>query len=241
MRTKTLALSALLGMIGAASALAQTNVYSVNAVGYINMTFPANSYSIVTCPLVCSPDNTLNTVLNDTNGQYKKAKVYAFAGGAYTSTETGVGTGANASGWSGGGADITLNPGVAAFFYNSTAAAMTATFVGTVPQNGAYNMTNSLIPGWNLVGSIVPAAGDLSTNPITSLTNINNKDFVYTYDPTNGGYSGRDTVVGSLAGHGYNNRWSGGDPIIDQVGYGFFYWNNQSTNNPWVENFSINP
>jgi hypothetical protein len=117
---------------------------------------------------------------------------------------------------------------------------MTATFVGTVPQNGAYNMTNALIPGWNLVGSIVPASGDLSTNPITALTNIFKKDFVYTYDSV-AGYSGKDSVLAPGLGTGYNNQWAGGDPIINQVGYGFFYWNNQSTNNPWVENFSINP
>jgi hypothetical protein len=240
MRTKTLALSALLGMIGAASAIAQTNVYSVNAVGYINVTFPAHTYTILTCPLVCSPDNTLNTVLNNTNAQYKKAAIYAFAGGTYTTIETGVGTGVNASGWSSGGADVSLNPGTACFFYNSTAAAMSATFVGTVPQNGAYNMTNTLIPGWNLVGSIVPAAGDLSTNPISALTNIFKKDFVYTYDQTNG-YSSKDVVTAPGIGTGYNNQWSAGDPVIEQVGFGFFYWNNSAVNNAWVENFSINP
>jgi hypothetical protein len=240
MRTKTMALSALLGLIGGAAAIAQ-NVYSVNAVGYINLTFPASSYTILTCPLICSPDNTLNTIMNNTNGAYKKAKVYAFAGGVFTITESGVATTVNPTGWNGGGADVALNPGQAAFFYNSTTAAMSATFVGTVPQNGTYNMTNALNPGFNLVGSIVPASGDLSTNPITQLTNIFKKDYVYTYDPTNGGYSPKDAVVAPGIGTGYNNQWGNGDPIIDVVGYGFWYWNNQSTNNPWVENFTINP
>lgn len=240
MRTKTLALSALLGMIGGAAAIAQ-NVYSVNAVGYINLTFPANSYTILTCPLICSPDNTLNTILPNTNNQYKKAKVYGWASGNYTVTESGQGTTVgNPTGWAGGGADITLNPGNACFFYNSTTAAMSATFVGTVPQNGSYNMTNLMNPGWNLLGSIVPASGDLSTNPITQLTNIFKKDFVYTYDQVTG-YSPKDSVAAPGGGSGYNNQWTGGDPQIEQVGFGFFYWNNQSTNNPWVENFTINP
>ena len=38
MRTKTLILSAVAGFIGCAAALADTNVYSLNAVGYINVT-----------------------------------------------------------------------------------------------------------------------------------------------------------------------------------------------------------
>src|SRR5581483_447895 len=41
MRTKTILLSALLGLASGAAAMAQTtNVYSVNAVGYINVTCP---------------------------------------------------------------------------------------------------------------------------------------------------------------------------------------------------------
>jgi len=247
MRTKTLALSAVLGLIGSASVMAQ-NVYSVNAVGYVNVTFPANSYTILTDPLVASPDNTLSNVLPNLNGQYKKAKVYAFAGGNYTSIEVGESTSLAPSGWSLGGADITLNPGQAVFFYNSTASAMSATLVGQVPQtstgvvtpNLPNGLTNTLIPGYNLVGSIVPASGDLSTG-LAALTNITKKDFVYTYDPTNGGYSGKDNVTAPGKGIGYNNQWSLGDPIIDQTGFGFFYFNNQTTNETWVQSFSVNP
>jgi hypothetical protein len=249
MRTKTLALSALLGVLGSASVMAQ-NVYSINAVGYVNVTFPANSYTILTDPLIASPDNTLNTVLPNLNGQYKHGIVYAFSGGTYTVTEIGVGTAANASGWETGGADISLNPGTAAFFYNSTSAAMSATFVGTVPQsstpvagpNFVNGLTNTLTPGLNLVGSIVPASGDI-TQGIASFTNENKHDYVYTYDPTNGGYSGQliVTAKGAPGSSGYDSEWSGGDPVVDQVAYGFFYWNNQSTNLNWVENFSVNP
>jgi hypothetical protein len=118
---------------------------------------------------------------------------------------------------------------------------MSATFVGTIPQTNNYNMTNTLGLGYNLVGSIIPASGDLSTNPVSALTNITKKDFVYTYDPAVvGGYSAKDSVSAG-SGSGYNNDWSAGDPVIDQVGYGFFYWNNQKTNEYWVENFSVNP
>jgi hypothetical protein len=143
MRTKTLLLSALLGALGSVSVHAQ-NVYSLNAVGYINVSFAPGTYTILTCPLIASPDNTLNTLFPNTNGQYKKAQVFQFAGGTFTVTEFGVSTNANPTGWATGGADVTLNPGQAVWFYNPTAAAMTATFVGTVPSGP---QTNSLFLG----------------------------------------------------------------------------------------------
>jgi len=229
-------LSALLGALGSVSVMAQTNVYSLNAVGYINVTFPAGTYTILTCPLIASPDNTLNTLLNDTNGQYRHAQVYQFSGGTYTVTESGVSTAADPSGWATGGADVTINPGQAVFFYNPTAAAMSATFVGTVPTG---SLTNALNPGYNLVGSIVPASGDIATNSLIGLTNYTKHDFVYTYDPVNG-YSSQDSVVAPGNGTGYNNEWTLGDPVTTNVAQGFFYYNNATgTNYGWVENYSV--
>jgi len=251
MRTKTLALSALLGLLGSASVMAQS-VYSINSVGYINVTFPAGTYTIVTCPLICGVDgngvtNSLNVVLNDTNAQFKKAQVYQFVNGNYGNIEGGVGVGADPSGWSGGGSDITLLPGQAVFFYNSTANPMSATFVGTVPQANNYNLTNQLTAGYSLVGSIIPATGDVSTSPIMQLTNIIKKDFVWLYNP-NSGYDGPYGIVAAGNGSGYSGtsgQWSSSDPIITNVAEGFFYWNNNNggatPTNLWVENFTINP
>jgi len=201
--------------------MAQTNVYSLNAVGYITVTLPAASYTMLTDPLVETPDNTLNTVLPNTAGAYKKAKVYFFSGGSFGAPISGL-----ATSWSDGGGDV-LAPGHAVFFYNSTATAMTATFVGQVPTG---SLTNTLTPGYNLVSSIVPAQGDLVTNPITLLP-ATKKDFVYTYDPT-AGYSAKESF--SAAG------WSA-HPTLNQTGYGFYFFNNQATNENWVENFTINP
>jgi hypothetical protein len=251
MRTKTLALSALIGMLGSASVMAQ-NVYSLNTVGYINATFPASSYTVLTVPLIVGVDangvtNSLNVVLPNSvsNGAaYKHALVYLMQGGIFTTTESGVGTSANTTGWNGGGSDISLVPGVAVSFYNSTGSAMSATFVGQVPQSNIWNMTNVIPPGYNMVGSMIPASGDISTNPCMALTNMNKHDYVYTFDPTNGGFSAKDVVTAAnqTGSSGYNNEWGQGDPVTDQVYYGFYYWNNQKTANlNWVENYSINP
>src|SRR6266540_2582284 len=59
MRTKALFLTVALSAAGIATSMAQ--VYSVNAVGYVNQTVP-HGYSMVANPFV-TPTNTLNALL----------------------------------------------------------------------------------------------------------------------------------------------------------------------------------
>jgi hypothetical protein len=268
MRTKTLALSTLLGALGSASSLvAQVNVYSINAVGYINVTLPPG-YSILTCPLVCTPDNTLNTLFPNPHvagpAPLYNASVTTFSGGHF-----GSGDGVSYSGgWNLGGT-IQINPGQAVFFLNpnpvGTGANMTATFVGTVPQSGAYNMTNTLTPGYNLVGSIVPVTGSF-ISPIIQLTNsIGADDQVLYFHPEvlNGSSPARQIgySAGTIEGS-YSLGWAfgpgtHGEPVSTNVVEGFFYYNSTAalngqsgqsiigtvytSNEFWVENFTINP
>lgn len=268
MRTKTLALSALLGMLGTAAAVAQTNVYSINAVGYINVTlFPG--YNIVTCPLICSPDNTIGNLMNNSNGAFqlnsgpagqRHAFVYQYGNGqGYISSDETGNFGGN--GWENSGT-ITINPGQAVYFYNPGALGsgsnMIATFVGQVPQaNNNTNvggMTNALVTGFNLVGSMIPISGDLISNNITSMSNgsafIPGKhDVIDIYDPTydssisaQGGY-----VTGGSYAYTPALQWDDGgagpDPTLAYVYEGFWYFVNaaNTTNSTWVENFTINP
>jgi hypothetical protein len=225
MRTKTILLSALLGSLGSVSLMAQssTNVYSLNVVGYVNVTIPPNSYSIVSDPLVGSPDNTLNTLLPNSTGIYSKVKVFVYSPATGYTTDTGTKTA-----WQLGGTE-TLNPGSAAFVFNpSTTTPLTLTFVGSVPSG---TQQNTIVPGYNLVGSIVPTSGDLVTNSISLLTNGVSKDKIYVYDPSNG-YT-TYTV-------GKTGAWTPSDPIIPNVGEGFFYENNNGTTPlTWTENFSV--
>lgn len=255
MRTKTLALSAVLGMIGTASVVAQTNVYSLNAVGYINVSIPPG-FSMLSCPLICTPDNTIATVLNNTTGTFQpngnNAIVYAFTGGTYSASDiAGEYSGGN-GGWAGGGT-ITLNPGQAIFFDNTDpSTTIKCTFVGTVPQNGSYNMTNNLAPGYSLVSSIVPVSGDLVTNSVTGafFGSLNNADpypvggdFIYTYDPVAGFQQAvfEPLAVGGWTGGPGTGGPGGGDPVTTNVAQGFFYYNQSGGLEQWVENFSINP
>ncbi|HUD47926.1 MAG TPA: hypothetical protein VMR33_13915 [Candidatus Baltobacteraceae bacterium] len=221
MRTKTMLLSALLGTLGSVSLMAQsTNVYSLNAVGYINVTIEPG-YNIISCPLIASPDNTLNTLLSPTNGEFKGFKFYPWSAsaGTYGSSDT-----ATAHAWAGGGTE-TLLPGQAGFIFNPGTSNVTATFVGTVPSG---SLTNTLLPGFNLVSSILPTSGDIVTNTLTDFTTQKVGDKAYSYDPV-AGYTTYSVKP--------NGSWAV-DPVQANVGGGFFYFSATATND-WVENFSV--
>jgi hypothetical protein len=268
MRTKTLALSALLGMIGSASLIAQTNVYSLNAVGYINVTlYPG--WNIVTCPLIGSSGSTISNLFPNTNGQYQigsgrfttGSTILEYVNGTgYVGSDTASSTAANGSGWSSGG-QFAITPGNAIWFFNPVAIGgsnMTATFVGTVPQVSTAisaqlptGLTNTVFPGWNLMGSVVPTSGDLVTNSITSITtNLQfgptSGDAILVFDPTydastsaQGGYS---TGIGGdySVNRSHVGSWNV-DPTTVTPYEGFWYFSNSGSTNNWVENFTVNP
>jgi len=263
MRTKILALSAVVGTLASVSAMAQTNVYSQNAVGYIQVTlYPG--YNLITCPLIASPDNTLNTLLNDTNGQYVVgsgrfavgATVYQYINGVGYVAGDSAKASSTPGGWQFGGTN-TILPGQAIWFVNpgtpGTGSNMFATFVGTVPQG---SLTNAIYPGYNLVGSQVPFGGDLINNGIGGYSTTANPtnglsagpssgDAIYVYDPTFNG-SGQGGYSGGQGGSFSVNRqhvgsWTTPDASTTNVAQGFWYLNNTNFVNNWVETFSVNP
>src|ERR1700735_871929 len=62
MRTKTLLLTAALVAAGVASSMAQSNVYSLNVVGYVNVTV-SPGYNLVTTPLDDGAGDLLTNVI----------------------------------------------------------------------------------------------------------------------------------------------------------------------------------
>jgi hypothetical protein len=226
MRTKTLLLSALLGSLGSVSLMAQsTNVYSLNAVGYINVTLPAGgtggSFAIVSCPLIASPNNAISNLLNASSGAFKGYKFYGWSAGSYLPSDT-----ATATKWAGGGNE-TLSPGQAGFIsVPAGAASQTVTFVGTVPSG---SITNPIPPGFTLLSSVLPTSGDLVTNSLTAFTTQKTGDKAYSYDPV-AGYTSYSVKP--------SGAWAT-DPQQPTVGGGIFYFNDQTTTNNWVENFSV--
>jgi hypothetical protein len=228
MRTKTVLLSALLGALGSVSVMAQTNVYSLNAVGYINVTL-SPGYNIVSCPLWATDpsgatDNTISNLLGvNTNGQYKKWQIYGW-NGAYI-TESGTG-----AGWVSQGTN-TINPGQAVWIENPSNATYSVTFVGTVPAGSNSVAINN---GYNLISSTVPASGDMVTNSIMLLTNSappTKKDQIYTWNALTTNY----TTYSAL---GTPAAWTT-DPVLPSVGSGFWYYSTNATTKYWTEDYSV--
>jgi len=227
MRTKTTLLTAALVAAGAATSMAQ--VYSLNVVGYINVTL-TNGFQMVSCPLVASPDNTLNTIMPAANLPANLA-VYTFSNvGGYSSETVNVPRGGGANVWSGGGTTpIGVGQGAFVFLPGPTGTSLTVTFVGTVQQ--ASGSTPTPIPaGFSIVSSQVPLAGGL-TSVLGYNPNIN--DVVYTYDPTLG-YSSDTFQTPRGGGPGV---WSGGSEPVIGVAQSFFL--QAAASGSWANNFTV--
>jgi hypothetical protein len=251
MRTKTLALTALLGMLGTASVMSQS-VYSINAVGYINLTVPTG-FSIISCQLQVSPNNQIGYVLNNDEGSsgnpgpIEGCEVFKYvpAHGNYsediadaTDEDPSGNSGPDTNGWAGGGV-LTMNPGEALWFKNVTGAPATLTFVGTVPQ-GTLNVT--IGNGFNMISSPVPFTGGLST--VAGMTQFNDTDEVFAYNNATVNYTEYlvDEDDGPPTTGGYMNDWllPNGEPSLT-VGEGFWYNNTSGAPFVYSQVFSINP
>lgn len=143
MRTKTLLLTAALGLAGVSTLSAQ--VYSVNAVGYVNVNVPAG-FSMIANPLVAAsnkvpalfstaPEGTILYKFNNATGSY-----------ALNSFELGE--------WS--SPNDELLPGDGAFIQSPSK--FTVTFVGEVKQGA---LSNPVPKGFSIKSSMVPQAGHL--------------------------------------------------------------------------------
>ena len=155
MRTKTLLLSAVALAAGVLATQAQSNVYSANIVGYVNVTNPAGQYVMISNPLDNGTNDLTSLLPNVANG----AQVFLFQGGTLQPSTRTKGV------WS---QNFIIPPGTG-FFLNNPAAG-TNTFVGNVagPSN------NIAAPGGLtvLVGSPIPFSGTLSDQGTNTL-NLN--------------------------------------------------------------------
>jgi len=176
MRTKTMILSALLGALGSVSVMAQSNVYSLNTVGYINLTITPG-FNMISCPLLTAQDpslpgltNTIGDLFPNNSNQLAQCVVWEFSptntGGYITDTASTKGN-PNTNGWKSDGV-IQLVPGTAVWFQNVFGSNLYFTLVGQVTTG--QNMTNALTPGFNMVSSILPMQGDLVTNTLSDFT-----------------------------------------------------------------------
>jgi hypothetical protein len=157
MRTKTLLLTAILGVASIAAALAADPVYSVNAVGYVNVVLN-KGFTIVANPLNAG-DNHLSKIFP--NNLPSGTVVYRYTGTTFA-LATFAPDDNNVLSWDN---DLVMAPGEGFFVKNPSAAAVTVTFVGEVMQStSAGPLANTLVAGFNLKGSMVPQSGDLKAD-----------------------------------------------------------------------------
>jgi hypothetical protein len=214
MRTKALILTAAVGAMSVASSMAQ--VYSVNAVGYVNVTVPAGKLALIANQLN-APTMTLGALIPSApdgmqiyyyqaNGTYDIATYDALFANAWDKP------------------NIPLVPGGGVFASNPDAAPFVITFVGEVPQ-GALN--NQIPNGLSIRSSIVPQSGGLSS---TLLYPPADGDQCYQYNSATGQY-----IIRTYDGL-FNNAWDV-EPNI-AVGEAFFI--QSSGAKTWSRTFSVN-
>jgi hypothetical protein len=214
MRTKTLLLAAAVIAAGLTAATAQS-VYSVNAVGYVNLSL-GSGFTMIGNPLNTTNANALDSVLpappdgtqilkwDSANQRFFPA--HQFFDGA---------------GWIPGG---NLSPGEGAFINleNPT----TITFVGEVPQGA---LSNNIPLNFSAISMQTPQAINLTDAGFPA----DDGDQILTWNPALQRYN---PAIQYFDGAG----WIPGDPNgpTPAVGQGFFV--NKAVERPWTRTFSVN-
>jgi len=224
MRTKTLLLSAAVLAAGLSASMAQS-VFSVNAVGYVNIPV-VQGYQIIANPLNNS-NNTLNVILPSVADN---TKIYRFNTGSQTYGAPSTfffDPDINAGAWA---PDVAINPGEGIVLFAPSAA--TLTFVGEVPQG---SLTNPLPANFSIRSSIVPQQGGISS--ALGLAPSDN-DTIYFFNPATQTYAAPFTFFFDPDTN--TGAWAPSEPSI-AVGQGFVFKNTSGiANRAWTRTFSVN-
>jgi len=228
MRTKAL-LSVAAIAASAISAMAQ-NVYSLNIVGYATVTV-SPGYNLLANPLDAGSTNGAASIMPIIDGEY----VLTWNGGSFTQViyDSTVGGWVQAD-------DATpsvppsLPPGKGFFFFNPLSTATNFTFVGQVVPGPGSSNSIPLNPGYNLVGSALPAAVGTITNSPVSLPII---DGMYILQWISGAY--KEVIYDSTVVPG--GPWVQADDATPTaapgytIGSGAFIFNPLTTTVNWVQ------
>jgi hypothetical protein len=217
MRTKTLLVAAAVCAAGAASAMAQTTVFSVNAVGYVKVDV-ASGFQLISNPLNAADNSVGALIPNPPNGttifKYNTSRTPP----GFDSTQFLFGSWGNPA--------LTIAPGEGVFIQSGSA--HTITFVGEVKQG---SLTQNVPRGFSIQASQVPQTGKIQTELNYQPSN---GDTVFQYHPerTPPGYVSTQFLFG---------QWGGGapgdEPVI-RVGEAFFV--DSAAAKTWDRQFSVN-
>jgi hypothetical protein len=220
MRTKTLLLIAAVGAAGAATSMAQ--VFSVNAVGYVNKTVPKGQFMMVSNPLKAAT-NTVNALFQPvpvgfqvfvyTPGKGFEVGTFDDLEGAFLPASVG---------------SKEILPGQGVFVKNPGTSDVQITFVGEVMQG---NLSTPLVPGLQIVSSQVPQAGTAKELgfPSTTEQGMTPGDQIYQYVPNSGYYVST-----------FDDLENGFLPALKPLDVGEAIFVKMAKANKWDRNFSVN-
>jgi hypothetical protein len=218
MRTiKALACAAALAA-GLATAVAQSNVYSLNVVGYYNVSLAENGFYMIA--------NQLNTTNNTLNGVIPTAAdgtlLYKWINGAWNTASYLGFLGA----WDNG--DWSFNPGEAALIQDpGGTGGQTFTFVGEVMQGPALTTTLNVNNQFTCFANMVPVAG----TPTSFALPGEDGDTLYYWDTASKAFLSANYL-------GFLGDWDSTPDLA--VGEGFLYYKNSGTvNSTWVQSFTV--
>jgi hypothetical protein len=224
MRTKALLLAAAFAAAGVATSVAQ--VYSVNAVGYVNTTLKPG-FNLVSNPLTASDNSLGNVFKNMQGGVIGGTTVYKFVNNNFIAVQ-----------WDdldnkytpdADAAQTTL-PGEGVFVFIPGAADKVLTFVGEVPQG---NTTTAIPRGFSIKSSVVPQAvkPDDKGFPGTTAAGAVGGDTLYRYNATTKAYT-------AYQFDDLDNKFNPDLPTIG-VGEAFFFFRVGNAT-AWNRTFSVN-
>jgi hypothetical protein len=245
MRTKTFLITAALSVVAATS---WSQVYSVNAVGYVNLTlpttavFPPTKGSIIANPLN-GTNNSLNTILPLPDA-YVDSIIYRFDVGAATYSDA-ISYYGTAAGWLDPlGNTPSIDPGEAVWAFPVGPNPLNVTFVGEVPQG---NLSNPLPAGgkFSMRSSIVPQAAPIGDDQVLNNGDLDfaaeADDIIYVYDNVAGAFKEAYTYYSGFGWNSANADDPGPVGPTIPVATGFFLQKGlTATKTAWVRSFSVN-
>jgi hypothetical protein len=228
MRTKTLLCAAALAA-GVVSSMAQSNVYSLNVVGYVNVPLKGGiNFNLLGNPLNNTASNGNNITNLFTTAASDGDQVFTWNPAIQDLGATVYTYSIATHSWDG---NRVMNPGEG-FFYLATGSNVTNTFVGDVIQ-GSYTNPVSVLGNisFNLFASSIPIGGS-HTNATVGIVSADG-DQVYTWDVNIQDLSATIATY-SIATHTWDNT-----AIAVPPGNGFFYLATGPNQTTWVRNFTV--
>jgi hypothetical protein len=213
MRTKLFLAAAAIVAAGVATSMAQSNVYSLNIVGYVNYTQPQNTFRIAANPLK-GANNDVSAIF-PTAASYPGLTVFK-----RNSSNTGYDQAtydADLESWT---APLDVSPGAGLWISVPAGIAFTNTFVG----EAVLNSTNAIPVGYSLKSAVLPQAG-----PIQTVLN-----YPASFGDTVSVYNGAGYDIYTLDPD--LEAWTPSEPNVN-VAQGFWI-NNAGAAKSWIRNYT---